>query len=309
MLALLALTKTSHKLWIALMAVSAVSVLLFYTQTTPLAGVFHRFLVVPLWTLYATFSLGAVYVLSWIGRRLAATQFIKGLSQRQWLKNVVTIAVLIVIPMVLMPTDLSLMLEGARAQGLFGLARRARDAMNGNPYIQLGTYWREQLGNPSALTVAHVDAGALPYALGSRFLDLQGLAEPTIAHMFGKLSTPEAVQAYIAYVLRHEPDMLLLYAMHPTHAAHIESTWHSYYDLHSPFLGKLPVALFEAYRSYGMAYGCSIELSWLRVHLLLRHKDEAQFSRLAQVFCSHPSARRFPEGLTVVAEGGQVHFP
>ncbi|PJF32239.1 MAG: hypothetical protein CUN51_01025 [Candidatus Thermofonsia Clade 1 bacterium] len=305
-MALMILTPLRHKFWIGLLAASAASIVIFYTQTTPLAGVFHRFLVVPIWALYAIFSLGIAYMAFHLSRRLSAAKPIERVAKQQWLKNLALPTVLIALPALLMPSDLSLMVEGARAQGIFGLAKRARDAMNGNPYIQLGTYWREQLNNPATVMVAHVDAGALPYALGSRFLDLQGLTEPPIAHMFGTLNTPEAIQSYIEYVLRHEPDVVFLWSMH---VPNLESTWHSYYDLHSPFLDRLPVALFEAYQRYGLVYGCSIELSWLRLHLLIRRQDGAQFSGLSQVFCSHSSARRFAEGLTVVARDGQVYFP
>jgi uncharacterized membrane protein YecN with MAPEG domain len=289
--------------WIALLAASAISIFLFYTQTTPLAGIFNRFLVVPIWTLYAILALGAVMLLARLSERLGVAQ---RLIKRRSIARLLTAAALSALLVSTMPSDLVLLAQGAQAQGLFGLARRACDTMNGNPYIQLGRYWREQLGDPTSITLAHVDAGAIPYALGSRFLDLQGLTEPPVAHMFGRLNTPEQIDGYIQYVLSESPDVVLLWAMH---VPFLESTWHSYHDLHSPFLDRLPAALFEAYQAYGLAYGCSIELSWLRLHLLARRADEAHFERLMSVFCSHSSARRFSEGLTVIARDGQIHFP
>ena len=291
--------------WIALLAASALSILLFYTQVTPLAGVFDRFLVVPTWISYAILALGASMLAARLSGWLGILRRAGGLIERRWIALLLTAAGLGALLVVAMPSDLVLLAQGAQAQGLLGLARRARDAMNGNPYIQLGSYWREQLGDPTTIMLAHVDAGAIPYALGSRFLDLQGLTEPPIAHMFGKLYAPEQIEGYIQYILSKSPDVLLLWTMH---MPFLESTWHSYHDLHSPFLDRLPLALFEAYQAYGLAYGCSIELSWLRLHLLVRRTDEARFERLMSAFCSHPSARRFPEGLTVVAKDGQIHF-
>jgi hypothetical protein len=292
--------------WIALLAAGAISILLFYTQTTPLAGIFDRFLIVPIWTLYAILALGIVMSIAQLSRRLGVAQRAERLVKQRWIARLLTAAALGALLVIAMSSDLVLLAQGAQAQGLFGLARRAHDAMNGNPYIQLGRYWREQLGDPTTITLAHVDAGAIPYALGSRFLDLQGLTEPPIAHMFGRLNAPEQIQSYIQYILSKSPDVLLLWAIH---MPSLESTWHSYHDLHSPFLDRLPSALFEAYQAYGLAYGCSIELSWLRLHLLVQRADETHFERLMNAFCSHPSARRFPEGLTVVASDGQIHFP
>jgi hypothetical protein len=201
--------------------------------------------------------------------------------------------------------DLELVRQGIE-DGLWGLVKRTQAAVDAYPYVQLSKYWRQQLEDPTTVTLAHVDAGVIPYVIGSRFLDLQGLTEPPIAHMFGKLNTPEQIDGYIQYILNASPDVLLLSAILEPF---IESTWHSYHDLHSPFLDRLPLALFEAYQAYGLAYGCSIQLSWLRLHLLVQRADEAHFERLMDAFCSHPSARRFPEGLTVVASDGQIHFP
>jgi hypothetical protein len=276
-------------LWLILLVGSAVSILIFYAQSTPLSGFEYRFLVVPTLALYALLAIGVIA----LARRFLAAQ---GQQLGQLLKA--TLA-LVWIPVLMF--DLELMAQGINAP--LGLVKRAQDALDAHPYIQLGRYWREQLDNPEDITVAFIDAGAIPYALNSRFLDVYGLTEPPIARMFGKLNAPEQIEEYIRYILNQKPDVFLMYAF-PDFSA----VTRNFHNIHSPLLGDAPSMFFEKLQADGLAYGCSIDHG-VRLHLLVRRADEAHFERLMDAFCSHPSVRRFPEGLTVVASDGQIHFP
>jgi hypothetical protein len=122
--------------------------------------------------------------------------------------------------------------------------------------------------------------------------------------MFGKLNAPEQIEGYIRYILNQKPDVFLMYA-----TPDFSGVTRTFHNIHSPLLGDTPSVFFEKLQADGLEYGCSIQHSWTRLHLLVRRADEAHFERLMNAFCSHPSARRFPEGLTVVASDGQVHFP
>jgi hypothetical protein len=287
-------------LWLLILAGGALSILLFYTRTAPLSAVWHRFLVVPIWTSYALCAAGA----AWLIERVA--HFVK--NRPAQLAEVGRLAAFcLALPWIVSNSGLTpLEIERAvREHGIITLPERAERALRENLYLQLGTYWRARLSDPTTITVAYNEVGALPYALGSRLVDLYGLAEPAIAHLFSMADGEAKTAQYIQHVLAQQPDVLLML----NYGAQEQAVWHGFPDPHSPFHSAPPAAIYEAYRAYGMAYACSINHWGLKLHVLLRLDALGSAAQLDAAFCSHPSAYRFVEGLTIETEGRAVHFP
>jgi len=301
-------TSRRRQWWLVLLIAGAASIVIFYVWSTPISDFANRFLIVPTWTLYTVAALGATLLIFRASQWLVAQQFSVHLARHAWLKPLITALAIAIFWGGLLPKPIAEAVNSVSAGELLGIAKRADQKLNENHYVQIGRYWREQLGDPSTITLAHVEAGALPYVLGSRFIDLLGLVEPPIARMFGKLETPEEVETYIQYILEQEPDVVIIH--NPVYFS--ESTTTPNYGLQSPFLGADPIALYQAYQDYGLVYGCSVANNdnvWTIGHVLLRRTDEAHFSRLFKAFCSHPKAHRLSHGVTVVLPDGKVHFP
>lgn len=296
----LSIALRKRAMWLAFMAGGATLIVLFYTQTVPLSAVWHRFLVMPIWAGYALCALGAAWLLDALVRlsRVKAA----------WIGEAGRAAFLCLTPFVILSNagvSPAQAWRAIREEGALNLQSRAERALRENLYVQLGGHWRSQLVSPEALTVAYNEAGALPYALGSRFVDLYGLAEVEIAHLFSLPDGETKTARYIAYVLAQQPSVLLML----NYGAAEQAVWHGFADPHSPFHGAPPAAIYEAYYAYGLRYACSINHWGLKLHILIWRDSPHSAQALSEAFCGHPSAYRFPDGLTVETEGKAIHFP
>ncbi|MDW8299924.1 MAG: hypothetical protein RML95_11375 [Anaerolineae bacterium] len=289
-----------HAVWLAIWAGGAVLIVLFYTQTVPLSAVWHRFLVAPIWASYALCAFGAAWLLEVLARLSKV--------RAAWLAEVGRAALLCLTPLLIIsklglsPAEVE---RALREEGVFNLHVRAERALRENLYLQLGWYWRSQLAEPSTLTIAYNEAGALPYALGSRFIDLYGLAEVEIARLFSLPDGDVKTARYIAHVLAQQPSILLML----NYGEADQAVWHGFADPHSPFHSAPPAAVYEAYYAYGLRYACSVNHWGLKLHILVWRDSPQGAQTLSEAFCGHPSAYRLPNGLTVETTGGSTHFP
>lgn len=272
---------------VILLAIASVAILLFYTRTTPLVDFNYRFLIVPTWAAYTATSLGVALLLG----RFIASRWVASLNR-----------VVIAIGILIFGTLTVLSLLSANS-----LHRRAEQAMQEHFYIQLASHWKAQLHTPEAITLVFGDAGIVPYALGSRFIDPNGLVEPSISHLFSLPDGEEKTKRFIQHILGNQPDVILDYNW----SGQLEGA--SAYVLapitdHAPFHEQIPAAVYEAYRDYGMTYACSINHT-IQLHVLIRRDSPQGAQALKEAFCSHPSAHFFPEGLVIQSGDRYTHFP
>ncbi len=273
-------------MWLFALTGGAVSILLFYSQSAPLSNWYHRFLIMPTWAICVALAFGAVLVASYVKGRV-----LKGRLARQW------------------HVYLSLILIGATIVSAPKIAngnfyQRVSEVVQEDSYIQIGNYWRSQLADPNSLTLVFNDAGIIPYVLPSRFIDRQGLTEPPIAHLFRLPDGEEKTERFLAHVLGNQPDIIVDYWFEQRKEGQRLIVTPKI-DIHSPFHGQIPAAVYEAYRDFGMLYGCSIG----PILILIRRDSPYGAENLYKAFCSYPSAFRFAEGLTVYSEGRAINFP
>jgi hypothetical protein len=296
----LSIALRKRAVWLALMAGGATLIVLFYTQTVPLSAVWHRFLVTPIWAGYALCALGAARLLDVLARRSKV--------KAAWIAEAGRAIFLCLTPLLVISNagiSPAQIWRAISEEGALNLQSRAERALRENLYLQLGWHWRSQLESPEALTVAYNEAGALPYALGSRFIDLYGLAEVEIAHLFSLSDGEVKTARYIAYVLAQQPSVLIML----NYGEAEQAVWYGFADPHSPFQGAPPAAIYEAYYAYGLRYACSVNHWGLKLHILIWRDSPHGAQALSEAFCGHPSAYRFPDGLIVETEGKAIHFP
>lgn len=261
-----------------------VLILLFYMQATPLMHLKFRFLIVPIWVLYVTISIGIS-----ISLNSMAPYF-----KRTHLSYVNTT---ILIMLILVSTSIAV-------NAKIDLDQRAQKTIQNHVYMPLVIPWRERLTDPDKITVVHGEAGVFNYVLGTRYIDPYGLAEPSIAHLFRMPDSKNKTDRFVQIILENKPDVVIDYhwngfvvdlvpiVIAPTNA-------------HSPFQSQIPAAVYEAYRDYGMIYGCTVR----GFHVLLWRESPYGVENLRKIFCSHPDALYFADGLIVMSEGRSVYFP
>lgn len=277
--------------WLLASIGGALSICVFYLQSTPLAPFYHRFLITPIWVVYITLAFGPVW---WVTS--GAQRVLK--VQRAWLLSAPLSLILIGATILAAPT---------LGEGNF--YQRVIDTVQQHLYLRAGSYWRSQLSDPSAVTVVFGDAGAVPYALGSRFIDPNGLTEPPIAHLFRLPDGEEKTERFVAHVLSNQPDIIIDYQWYwyqPQEGEKLSIS--APVNFHSPFQEQMPAAIYEAYRDYGMLYGCSVQL-YVRMLILIRRDSPYGAENLYKAFCSYPGAFRFAEELVVHSEGRAINFP
>jgi hypothetical protein len=90
---------------------------------------------------------------------------------------------------------------------LYGKCRRS---LEDHKYIRFGRYLNASLDRPKDVTLAFGDAGGIPYTFHGGFIDLNGLAEPAIARLFGERDPVRRTSLYVAYLLERRPDVIIL---------------------------------------------------------------------------------------------------
>lgn len=183
-------------------------------------------------------------------------------------------------------------------------ARAVADA-EAHHYLSLGRFLRERLTAHEDITLAFGDAGALAYAFRSRFVDLNGLTEPAIAHLFRLPDGPEKTRRFIAHVNARAPDIVILGFAE----RNADGSYTPFENEHSPFRGPTPLDVFRAYRDAGIAFVCSIHAYYdLHIGVASGSPHAAEIGAALLEYCrAHGSAigERF-----VVTDGREsVVFP
>jgi len=185
------------------------------------------------------------------------------------------------------------------------LPERAREATGSHRYLQLGRFLRARLPDHERITMVFGDAGALPYAFHSRFVDANGLTEAYLAHLFQVPNGPEKARRYADYVLSWQPDIIVL----GFGAADPNGVWYSPPNMHSPFRGPTPIDVFEAYRAFGIEYVCTAH-AYYDLHFGVR-RSSPDFEPIVAALLDYCGARGYalPGGLTIALAARSVHFP
>lgn len=283
--------------WIGLLIGVSLLTLLFFIGTAPLVGVGFRFLMTPTITLYILTVLLAIWLAARIAERFAA---IRPLAP-----------VLTVTPLLLTSLLMGLGWWGSTAGtdrlNALNVYARARHATETHPYLKLGIWLYTTLPDPQALTLVFGDAGALPYALDSRFIDTNGLTEPAIARLFRLEDGEEKTRRYVEAIINQQPDLVVLAygSIDPT-----DGIWDLPVNDHSPFRGHLPLELYRAYRSLQIDYACTVHAYYdLHIGIRMGTPNSAALERALRDYCAH-SGYMLAQGLTIRSPGGErVVFP
>ncbi len=172
-------------------------------------------------------------------------------------------------------------------------------------YLQIGRSLRSGLTNPEEITVVFGDAGAIPYALGSIFIDPNGLSEPAIARLFRLPDAAERRRRLADYLLAQHPDLVVLgYGRARENGRlHIGSNRHS--PLREPDLST-PARLLAA----GFRYACSAR-AYADLHFGVNPSSPhfAEVAGALRALCAGPIGYRLPGGLRLEHAERSVHFP
>ena len=171
-------------------------------------------------------------------------------------------------------------------------------------YIRLGEFLRNRIPDIEELTLVFGDAGVFPYVLGSRFVDANGLTEPYLARLFREPNGPEKARKFADYVLSWQPD-IIIFAFGDAD----DGRWESLDNDHSPFQGPTPMAVFRAYRDYGVGYVCTAH-AYYDLHFGVRQTSKyfEPASKALLEYCGQ-NGLVLDDGLTVTLDGEEVHFP
>jgi hypothetical protein len=197
---------------------------------------------------------------------------------------------------------------GERTDGIPARLRlydRAGESTDQHRYMRLGRFLRERIPETEGMTFVFGDAGVLPYALGSRFIDANGLTEPFIAHLFAEENGPEKAEKFADYVLSWQPDIIVI----AFGRADRRGNWASVPNRHSPFRGPTPISVFRAYQDFGIGYLCTAR-AYYDLHCGVR-RDSRYFQAAAgalREYCRR-NGSTFANGVTVRLGGESVHFP
>jgi hypothetical protein len=185
------------------------------------------------------------------------------------------------------------------------LYERAEESTDRHRYIRMGNFLRERIPDTEDMTFVFGDAGVLPYALGSKFIDANGLTEPFIARLFAEENGPEKARKFADYVLSWRPDVIVI----AFGRADRRGNWTSVPNRHSPFRGPTPISVFQAYKDFGIGYVCTAH-AYYDLHFGLR-RESRHFAAAAgalQEYCRE-NGLVLANGLTVRLGGESVHFP
>jgi hypothetical protein len=223
---------------------AAVSVLVVL-PTRPLIGYAFRYLV------HASVLLHLG--IAWTGVRLAALTLAGASEATRRHALLAGSAVLAAVGVAIAGSHARIDSVGRLADRLDLHARAVRDSED-HHYVVIGRFLRERLPAHEDITVAFGDAGALPYAFRSRFVDTNGLTEPAIAQLFRLPDGEEKTRRFLETVLGEAPDIALL-GFGPRNP---DGTSTPFENEHSPFIGPTPIAVFRGYRDAGFAFACTL---------------------------------------------------
>ncbi|MCS6872958.1 MAG: hypothetical protein NZ571_16055, partial [Anaerolineae bacterium] len=269
-----------------------IGILSFYTQVAPLSDYKYRFLVGATWVVYIASSVTAGLCM------LKVFEYIAGSidSGAKLAERTVGIFFIFLFTSFTVLAFSSPNLDKNFSSISISIQR--------HPYALVSSPWSAKLRNPNAITMVYTEAGLMPYTLQTRYVDVQGLTEPFIARLFTMPDGDEKTKLFTQHVLSNHPDVVLQYWWYAWTDGMLAGI-RAPVDVHSPFRKQIPAAIYKAYRDYGMIYGCTVR----GFHVLLWRNSPYGVENLRQVFCSHPDALYFADGLIVMSEGQSVYFP
>lgn len=279
--------------WIWFLLAVSLMTIAFFIATVPLIGVGYRFLITPTITLYLITVLLGV----WLAGKVI-DRFVLRERSRIFIYIVILAALCTLTGLHWWRTT-----DATNRFATLNIYERAVQATNDHIYLKIGNALHEALANPEAITLAFGDAGALPYALDSRFIDTNGLTEPFIARLFRLEDGEMKTRLYVDYIIRQQPDLVVL-AYGDLNMA--TGMWDIPINNHSPFNGYLPAELYTAYRDSGIVYVCSIN-SYSALHMGVRlgsPQADALVEALSE-YCAN-GGYRLPDGLIVRSPDGQI---
>jgi hypothetical protein len=170
-------------------------------------------------------------------------------------------------------------------------------------YVQLGRQLRAALEEPERATVVFGDAGALPWALGSIFIDPNGLSEPAIAKLFREPSESERARRLADYLVAQHPDLVVIGYGRASDDGRLSVGVNRHSPLREPDLSTAARLIDEGFR-----YACSAR-AYSDLHFALNpHSPRfAEVSEALSRYCSGPIGYVLREGLTLEAKGRRVH--
>ena len=238
------------------LAVVAGGTLVVFLPSEPIVGYAYRYLVNFYVFLYLLVAAGIAYLLSVATPRIERRVVYAG--------AIVTgvVAVLWAASIAASDTRAGSVVERLR------LYTQAEETTAEHQYIRIGEFLRERIPDIEELTLVFGDAGVLPYVLGSRFVDANGLTEPYLARLFREPNGPEKARMFADYVLSWQPDIIIL-----AFGGTDNGRWESLDNIHSPFLGPTPMSVFRAYRDYGIGYVCTAR-AYYNLHFGVRQTSK-----------------------------------
>ena len=274
------------------LAVVAGGTLMVFLPSEPLTGYAYRFLVNYYVFLYLLVAAGAAYLLS-----VATPRIERGVVYTGAIITSV-VAVLWAASIAAGDTGAGIVVERLR------LYTQAEESTAQHEYIRIGEFLRDRIPDSEELTFVFGDAGVVPYVLGSRFVDTNGLTEPYLARLFREPNGPDKARKFSDYVLSWQPDIIIV-----AYGEAGNGRWESLANIHSPFLGPTPMSVFRAYREYGIGYVCTVR-AYYNLHFGVRQTSKHFESASAALleYCGQ-NGLVLDDGLTVTLDGEAVHFP
>jgi hypothetical protein len=257
---------------LALLAICAAANALVVANIDPLVGFGHRFLV------------GA-----WLAACAAPALVASALFPRAALASAAAAAIA---------------LAASTPSASPGLRQRIEIEFERHAYVQLGRRLRASLARPEEVTVVFGDAGAVPWALGSIFIDPNGLSEPAIARLFRVPSEAERARRLADYLAAQHPDLVVIGYGHASARGVLTLGVNRHSPLREPDLST-PARLVDE----GFRYACSAR-AYADLHFALNPRSPhfAEMAEALRAYCSGPIAYVLTDGLTLEAGGRRVHL-
>ncbi len=274
------------------LAVVAGGTLTVFLPSEPLMGYAYRYVVNFYVVLYLIVAVGVAYLLSLVTPRFErrvvyAGAIVTGVVSMLWAGSIAAA-----------DTGAGTIVERLR------LYTQAQETTAQHEYIRLGEFLRDRIPDIDHLTLVFGDAGVLPYVLGSRFVDANGLTEPYLARLFREPNGPEKARKFADYVLSWQPDIIIV-----AFGEADDGRWVSIDNNHSPFRAPTPMSVFRAYRDYGVGYVCTAH-AYYDLHFGVRQTSKyfEPASAALLEYCGQ-NGLVLDDGLTVTLDGEAVHFP
>ena len=279
-----------------LCVIGAVINLLFILRVTPIIGYGFRFLYIYIFTMYMFLCLTMILIISLYAILL------KTKVGAEFINYILIPVILITVPCI----SLHKITKGKSISSVIsGLNLYTKSVVetDAHHYLKFGRFLKERLPDHKNMTLIFGDAGAIPYALECKFLDTNGLTEPYIAHLFQESDSEEKVKRYTDYILKHDPDIIVLAFGDPVGDKILPKP-----NLHSPFR-KPQIGKWKAYQEYGFKYIVSLPMyDTLHIGVNLKSPSIKPLSKALLEYGQRHSGYIMNDGLNIEFKDGSVHF-